>query len=122
MHSELIQFTGSPFSCPRSSEDLAIQLPFQTFSQFLLMPSRVSKIPDDHTALIIIFSLAIVLLFFAYFSDKLRLRWPFVLAGLLSSAVGFAINISNASNGVKYFGTFLCVAGTYSSSPGIVAW
>jgi len=30
--------------------------------------------------------------------------------------------MSNASNGVKYFGTFLCVAGSYSSLPGTIAW
>jgi len=66
--------------------------------------------------------LAIVLLFFAHFSDKLKLRWPFILAGLLSTAFGFGINISNTSVGVKYFGTFLCVAGSYSSLPGLIAW
>jgi len=64
----------------------------------------------------------IVLLCFAHFSDKLRLRWPFVLASLLFCAVGFSINISSASIGAKYFGTFLCVAGSYSALPGIVAW
>jgi len=64
----------------------------------------------------------IILLLFSHFSDKLRLRWPFVLASLLSSAVGFSINISDASNGAKYFGTFLCVAGSYSSVPGMIVW
>jgi hypothetical protein len=52
----------------------------------------------------------------------LKLRWPFVLAGLIVSAVGFGINISDAPIGVKYFGTFLCVAGSYSAAPGTVAW
>jgi len=64
----------------------------------------------------------IVSLLFAHFSDKLRLRWPFLLASLLFCAVGFSINFSNASNAVKYFGTFLCVAGPYSATPGFVAW
>jgi sugar phosphate permease len=64
----------------------------------------------------------ILLLTFAYFSDGLRIRWPFILAGLLISSIGFAINISNASDGVKYFGTFLCVSGAHSASPGTVAW
>jgi MFS family permease len=63
----------------------------------------------------------VVLLTFAHFSDKLRTRWPFILAGLTLSAVGFAINISNAPAGAKYFGTFLCVAGSYSATPGTVA-
>lgn len=66
--------------------------------------------------------LAIVSLVFSHFADKLRLRWPFVLASLLLAGTGFAINIADVSNGVKYFGTFVCVAGTYSATPGFVAW
>ena len=101
---------------------LDIRLPFRRSSPSPHMSSRVSSSvklpvhPNDE------FLLAIVLLFFAHYSDKLKLRWPFIFAGLLCSAVGFAINISDAPNGVKYFGTFLCVTGTYSSLPGIVAW
>ncbi|KAJ6585527.1 MFS general substrate transporter [Mycena capillaripes] len=64
----------------------------------------------------------IVLLIFAYWSDRVKKRYPFILAGLCMCLVGFSINISNASSGVKYFGTFLCVGGTYSAFPGIVAW
>lgn len=36
--------------------------------------------------------------------------------------VGFAINISEAPSGVKYFGTFLVVGGSYAAFPGVVAW
>ena len=36
--------------------------------------------------------------------------------------IGFSINISNASSGAKYFGTFLIVAGSYAGFPGVVAW
>lgn len=36
--------------------------------------------------------------------------------------IGFAIQISNAPRGVKYFGTFFCVAGSYATFPGVVAW
>ncbi|KAG5719896.1 hypothetical protein E4T56_gene5075 [Termitomyces sp. T112] len=62
----------------------------------------------------------IVLYIFAYLSDKIK-RSPFILAGLLMCAFGFAINISNVAHGVKYFGTFV-VAGSYSAFPGVVAW
>ncbi|KAH7908986.1 MFS general substrate transporter [Hygrophoropsis aurantiaca] len=64
----------------------------------------------------------IVLLVFAHFSDKLKIRSPFILAGLVMCLIGFAINISNAPSGVKYFGTFFCVAGSYAAFPGIVCW
>ena len=50
------------------------------------------------------------------------MRWPFILVGYVYSAVGYSINISNASAGVKYFGVFLCVAGTWSTIPGAIAW
>ncbi|KAI0325823.1 MFS general substrate transporter [Cubamyces sp. BRFM 1775] len=62
------------------------------------------------------------LLWWAIWSDKLKMRYPFVLSGLVYILVGFAINISNVSIGAKYFGTFLVVAGSYASFPGVVAW
>ncbi|KAF8651375.1 hypothetical protein AX16_004822 [Volvariella volvacea WC 439] len=64
----------------------------------------------------------IILYIFAYFSDKLKMRSPFVYGGLLLCLIGFSINISNVPNGVKYFGTFFCVAGSYAGFPGVVAW
>ncbi|KAH7921931.1 MFS general substrate transporter [Leucogyrophana mollusca] len=64
----------------------------------------------------------IVLLVFAHYSDKLKTRSPFVLAGLVMCLIGFSINISNASSGAKYFGTFFCVTGSYAAFPGIVCW
>ncbi|KAJ7733611.1 MFS general substrate transporter [Mycena olivaceomarginata] len=65
---------------------------------------------------------AIVLWIFAYWSDKIQKRSPFIYAGLLMCLTGFSINISNAPSGVKYFGTFFCVAGSYAAFPGVVAW
>lgn len=50
------------------------------------------------------------------------MRSPFVYLGLGMLVVGFAINVSDAAPGVKYFGTFFCVAGSYASFPGVVAW
>lgn len=66
--------------------------------------------------------IAIVLGVFAHYSDKIKMRSPFVLAGLVMCLIGFSINISEAPSGVKYFGTFFCVAGSYAAFPGVVAW
>ncbi|KAK2464919.1 hypothetical protein APHAL10511_002995 [Amanita phalloides] len=57
-----------------------------------------------------------------YFSDKYRLRSPFIFSGLVFIFIGLAINISNVANGIKYFGTFWIVVGAYAVFPGIVAW
>lgn len=63
-----------------------------------------------------------MLLLFAHFSDKLKLRSPFILLGLTMLLIGFGINISPAGRGVKYFGTFFCVAGSYAAFPGVISW
>ncbi|KAF9233954.1 major facilitator superfamily domain-containing protein [Melanogaster broomeanus] len=57
---------------------------------------------------------------FAHFSDKIRLRSPFILAGHSIALVGFIINISDAPSNVKYFGLFLCLMG--GSSSGVITW
>jgi MFS transporter, ACS family, DAL5 transporter family protein len=64
---------------------------------------------------------ATMTLLFGYYSDKLRIRYPFILAALVQLLVGFSIQISAASQGVKYFGIYLCMAG-FSAVPGIIAW
>ncbi|KII95429.1 hypothetical protein PLICRDRAFT_98827 [Plicaturopsis crispa FD-325 SS-3] len=65
---------------------------------------------------------SILLLFFAHYSDKWRLRSLFVMVGLVLSLIGWSINISDASIGAKYVGTFFCVAGTYGAFPAVIAW
>ena len=59
---------------------------------------------------------------FSYFSDKYKRRSPFILAGLTMCLIGFSINISDTKPGVKYFGTFFCVAGSYAAFPGVISW
>ncbi|KIJ16563.1 hypothetical protein PAXINDRAFT_75726 [Paxillus involutus ATCC 200175] len=69
------------------------------------------------------YAIATVVLFtFAYYSDKLKLRSPFVFAGQIIALIGFIINISDAPSGVKYFGTHLCVIGSYVAPPGAISW
>lgn len=65
---------------------------------------------------------AVVVISASYASDKLRLRSPFIFSGQIFMLVGFAINISNASNGVKYFGVYWIAAGSFMSLPDIIAW
>ncbi|KAJ6498889.1 MFS general substrate transporter [Mycena sanguinolenta] len=64
----------------------------------------------------------IVLFIFAAWSDRIKIRFPFILAGFICNLIGFSINISNAPAGVKYFGTFFCVTGAYAGVPGVIAW
>ncbi|KAF8836782.1 MFS general substrate transporter [Paxillus ammoniavirescens] len=63
----------------------------------------------------------IFILVFAHYSDKIKLRWPFIFAAQWMSLMGFLINISNLSSGIKYFGLYLCLLGS-SGGSGAVAW
>ena len=66
--------------------------------------------------------LAITLLTWAHYSDKFGIRSLFIYVGLFLLLIGYSINISDTSNGAKYFGTFLIVIGSYASFPGVVSW
>ena len=65
---------------------------------------------------------ATVLLLFAHYSDKLKLRSPFIFVAQCMALIGFTVNITNAPRGPKYFGLFLAVAGAYGAIPGSVTW
>jgi hypothetical protein len=69
-----------------------------------------------------LFHLALTLLVFAHYSDKLKVRSPFIFAGLTMCLISISINISTAPSGVKYFGTFCIVMGSYAALPGLVSW
>ncbi|KAF8840161.1 MFS nicotinic acid transporter Tna1 [Paxillus ammoniavirescens] len=64
----------------------------------------------------------VTILVFAHFPDKVKLRWPFIIAGQSIALLGYIINISNAPSHIKYFGMYLCVIGSYSSTPGAISW
>lgn len=109
-----------PLMCdhPQDSVTLLLSvscLPFLHMSLQVRPPGSVrDTLPDEPKA--------IILYIFAFYSDKIKKRSPFILAGLVFCLIGFSINISNASHGVKYFGTFFVVIGSYASFPGVVAW
>ncbi|KAF8833358.1 MFS general substrate transporter [Paxillus ammoniavirescens] len=77
-------------------------------TQFLTVPAYVVS--------------AAMVLVFGYFSDKLKLRSPFVFAGQSVSMLGYIINITGAPSGVKFFGAYLCIIGTFACSPGPISW
>ena len=88
--------------------------PLEFTYPFLRFPSHTRTHASPKTAA--------TLLWWAVWSDRLKKRYPFVLAGLVYCLVGFAINIAAVGIGAKYFGTFLVVAGGYASYPASVAW
>ncbi|PGH17691.1 hypothetical protein AJ80_04698 [Polytolypa hystricis UAMH7299] len=57
-----------------------------------------------------------------YFSDRLQVRAPFVAGMALTGVVGFALVAFAQPNGVRYFGVYLGVGGSYAALPACVAW
>ncbi|KAM5545340.1 hypothetical protein V8D89_000953 [Ganoderma adspersum] len=79
-----------------------------TVSQLLTVPPYIVAI--------------VVVMAWSIWSDRVKRRAPFLFSGLLLCLVGFAINITDAPIGVKYFGTYLVVIGGYAAHPAVIAW
>jgi len=56
----------------------------------------------------------------SWWSDRIRLRTPFIIAHSLIAIIGFTIVLHGNSNGVKLFGTFLAVSGTQPQMPFVI--
>ncbi|KAH8904692.1 MFS general substrate transporter [Coniochaeta sp. PMI_546] len=65
---------------------------------------------------------AILAVVFAYISDKVGKRSPFILGFLLMMLVGYCMAISTDNPKVVYAGVFIAACGIYPAFPGIIAW
>jgi hypothetical protein len=55
-------------------------------------------------------------------SDRLQKRYLFIAIDIALCLVGFVINIAPSPMGLKFFGLFLCAAGSYAGIPSVVTW
>ncbi|CUS09223.1 unnamed protein product [Tuber aestivum] len=58
----------------------------------------------------------------AWCADKTRLRAPFIVLGCLLIIIGMSITAYASSNGARYFGIFLGVAGAQNNIPTLLAY
>ncbi|KAK6062855.1 major facilitator superfamily transporter [Seiridium cupressi] len=65
---------------------------------------------------------AILAVVFAYISDRVGKRSPFVITFLCTMIVGFAMCISTSNPRVVYAGVFIAACSIYPSFPGNIAW
>ncbi|KAI5866520.1 MFS general substrate transporter [Durotheca rogersii] len=65
---------------------------------------------------------AVLAVVFAFFSDRLGKRSPFIIGFLFIMAVGFAMCISTTNPRVVYGGVFLAACAVYPAFPGVVTW
>ncbi|KAH8894776.1 MFS general substrate transporter [Thozetella sp. PMI_491] len=65
---------------------------------------------------------AILAVVFAYLSDRVGKRSPFIVCFLLIMIVGFSMCISSTDPHVVYGGVFLVACAIYPAFPGVVTW
>ena len=58
----------------------------------------------------------------ALWSDKLRLRSPFIIGACLTTAVGISIVLGSKVHGVRYFGVFILCMGIYVNAACNCLW
>jgi len=58
----------------------------------------------------------------AYISDKTMQRGIFIIGCMIVTIIGYAIELSDARIGAKYFGIFLCVAGVSPCISTCITW
>lgn len=68
------------------------------------------------------FLTAIVFFICAIWSDRIRLRSPFIMGACLSTSVGIAIVLGSKVNGVRYFGVFILCMGIYVNAACNCLW
>jgi len=65
---------------------------------------------------------AILAVVFAYLSDRVGKRSPFILTFLFTMLVGFAMCIGSSNPKVVYGGVFVAACSIYPAFPGLIAW
>jgi len=60
--------------------------------------------------------------FFAWLSDKIKLRSPAIVAQCLIIIIGLMLTAYHSNNGVRYFGIFLGTAGCQGNIPTVLAY
>ncbi|KAI0365419.1 MFS general substrate transporter [Pilatotrama ljubarskyi] len=67
-------------------------------------------------------SMALTVVICSSYSDRIKMRSPFICAGLILTVLGFVINLSDVGIGAKYSALYLVIVGSYQSAPMIVSW
>jgi MFS family permease len=65
---------------------------------------------------------AILAICFAYASDRVGYRSPFILSFLCLMVVGFSMCIASSNPHVVYGGVFIATCGIYPAFPGLITW
>ncbi|GAB7366750.1 hypothetical protein MBLNU230_g0705t1 [Neophaeotheca triangularis] len=57
-----------------------------------------------------------------WLSDRLKLRGPIIVSGLLIALIGYIMQLASTNEAVKYVGTFFIAIGAFPCSPTVIGW
>ncbi|KAL0934023.1 MFS transporter [Colletotrichum truncatum] len=91
---------------------------FSTFLPSIIVSMGYTSIEAQYLSIPVYIFGGIAFLAVAYVSDRMCIRGPFVLLANIPGILGYILIICPTSNGVKFFGTFLCAVAVYNG-PGL---
>ncbi|TDZ36770.1 putative transporter [Colletotrichum spinosum] len=91
---------------------------FSTFLPSIIVSMGYTSIEAQYLSIPVYIFGGLAFLAVAYVSDRMCLRGPFVLLANIPGILGYILIICPTSNGVKFFGTFLCAVAVYNG-PGL---
>lgn len=83
--------------------------------QLLTVRYTTTQVPPNFLAFLTVLGVA-------FLSDKIKMRGPLIVSGLLIAAIGYIMQLASNSNAVKYVGTFFIAVGAFPTSPLMTAW
>jgi MFS family permease len=108
-----------------SLDFFAIITPIYSYSLFLPTIIRTLGYSSVRAQLFTVppnFLAFLTVLLTGHFSDKARMRGPFMLVGCTVAIGGYIMLIASATPGIQYGGTFLVAAGIFPCSPLVMGW
>ncbi|KAF9873327.1 major facilitator superfamily transporter [Colletotrichum karsti] len=91
---------------------------FSTFLPSIIVSMGYTSIEAQYLSIPVYIFGGLAFLSVAYLSDRLCIRGPFVFLANIPGIVGYILIICPTSNGIKFFGTFLCAVAVYNG-PGL---
>ncbi|KAK0638951.1 major facilitator superfamily domain-containing protein [Cercophora newfieldiana] len=91
---------------------------FSTFLPSIITTMGYGALQTQYLTIPVYLVGGVAFLALAYVSDKLCIRGPFVAFANVFGIVGYILILCPTSNGVKFFGTFLCAIAVYNG-PGL---
>ncbi|KAJ9145499.1 MFS transporter [Pleurostoma richardsiae] len=91
---------------------------FSTFLPSIIVSMGYSSLEAQYLTIPVYILGGACFLTFAFISDHLSLRSPFILLANIFGIVGYILILCPTPNGVKFFGTFLCAIAVYNG-PGL---